>query len=299
LSVSRIWNTKVTSDFYPELDFPVLSHYQTTPLLDARKNGRSDAATSLDLGISMVQVQIQENGAVLPDATLVGWDIIEEINSSENACFSIRDNILEPIRGFSESLGRACSLMPTSTAPIMVIAGFPMHRFKDITPIKAALAMIEPLAPLSGNVLDTATGLGYTAIEAAKRAMHVTTIELCPVAREMARMNPWSQPLFGNPGISPIMGDSYEEIRKLPDGLFSAVIHDPPTLSLAGDLYSGEFYRQVFRVLNQRGKMFHYIGDPQSATGSRVTRGVVKRLFDAGFSRVEPVAKAFGVVARK
>jgi len=159
--------------------------------------------------------------------------------------------------------------------------------------------MVEPLMPIRGDVLDTATGLGYTAIETSERSSRVTTIELCPVAQDMARMNPWSRELFDNPKISQVMGDASEEITKCADGSFAGIVHDPPTMSLAGDLYSGEFYRQAFRVLKPRGRMFHYLGDPNSATGARVTRGVIKRLHDAGFKKVIPLPEAFGVVAHK
>ena len=96
-----------------------------------------------------------------------------------------------------------------------------------------------------------------------------------------------------------MMGDVSEEIRRFGDDSFSGVVHDPPTISLAGDLYSGEFYKQVFRIMKQRGRMFHYLGDPNSATVSRTTRGVVERLYDAGFKKVTPVPKAFGIVAKK
>jgi uncharacterized protein len=277
----------------------VLSRFQTSVLLDSRQQKLGFVHTSIDLGISNQQVSLEQAGVVLPDSTVIAWNVIEEINENKNVCYYIKDGSPIAIRGFSETLGRACSLMPTASAPVMVIAGFPMHRFKDITPVKAALAMVEPLAPLSGHVLDTATGLGYTAIEAAKRASHVTTLELCPVAQEIARMNPWSQGLFNDPRISQIIGDSSEEIRAFADGSFSAIIHDPPTVSLAGDLYSGAFYQQAFRVLQPRGKLFHYIGDPESASGSRTTKGVVKRLYDAGFKKVVLLPKSFGVVAYK
>ena len=189
--------------------------------------------------------------------------------------------------------------MPTGEAPVLVAAGFPMHRFKNITPFKVALAMVSPVMPMCGAVLDTCTGLGYTAIVASRTALTVTTIELCPVAQEMARMNPWSQPLFTSPKISRIIGDGFDEIGKFGDNSFAAVIHDPPTMALAGDLYSGEFYKRAFRVLQRRGRMFHYVGDPNSATGLKVTRGVTKRLHDAGFSKVIPAAQAFGLVAYK
>jgi predicted methyltransferase len=283
----------------PAAMLPVLSHYQTSPLLAARERGLTSFAASIDLGITSMEVTLTSDHIIFPDSSILNWQSVEKINSRENACFYIRDNTANPIRGFSELLGRAYSLMPTPEAPVLVAAGFPMHRFKNITPLKAALAMVEPVMPIHGKVLDTATGLGYTAVVASKTASAVITIELCPVAQEMARMNPWSQSLFDNPKISRIIGDSLEEIGKFPDNSFAAVIHDPPTMALTGDLYSGEFYKQAFRVLHQRGRMFHYIGDPDSAAGSRVARGVVKRLHDAGFGKVISLAKAFGVVAYK
>ena len=60
---------------------------------------------------------------------------------------------------------------------------------------------MKSITPIVGCVLDTATGLGYTAIEAAKTAEQVVTIELDPVALEIARLNPWSQTMFDNPEI--------------------------------------------------------------------------------------------------
>jgi hypothetical protein len=75
------------------------------------------------------------------------------------------------------------------------------------------------------------------------------------------------------------------------------VIHDPPTLKLAGELYSGEFYRQLHRVLARGGRLFHYIGDPQSQSGKRTTPGVMRRLQEAGFSKVAPAPHAHGVTA--
>ncbi|MCK4315072.1 MAG: methyltransferase domain-containing protein, partial [Anaerolineae bacterium] len=148
-----------------------------------------------------------------------------------------------------------------------------------------------------GRVLDTATGLGYTAIEAAKTADHVLTIELAPAALEVARSNPWSQKLFEDPKITQLLGDSFEAIHEFEEETFSRIIHDPPAFSLAGDLYSGEFYRQLFRVLRPRGRLFHYIGDLNSKSGRTVVRGVMRRLREAGFSRVVRRPEAFGLVA--
>jgi len=174
-----------------------------------------------------------------------------------------------------------------------------MHRIKDIDPLQDTRRKIAALAPISGNVLDTATGLGYTAIEAGRTASHVTTIELDPGALEIARLNPWSQELFDNPKISQIIGDTAEVIQQFAAGHFDRILHDPPTLSLGGELYSAAFYAQLYRVLRRGGRLFHYIGDLSSNYGSRTVKGVTRRLQEVGFSRVTRKDEAFGLVAGK
>ena len=139
--------------------------------------------------------------------------------------------------------------MPTAGAPTMLVAGFPMHRIKDTDPWRDSEAKIAAAAPVVGDVLDTTTGLGYTAILAARTAASVVTVEIDPAGLEIARQNPWSRELFEDPKIRQIVGDVYEEIKELPTGTFRRVLHDPPTFSLAGELYSRDFYRQVHRVL--------------------------------------------------
>ena len=59
------------------------------------------------------------------------------------------------------------------------------------------------------------------------------------------------------------------------------------------------FIKQAFRVLKHNGRIFHYIGDPESKSGARVTGGVIRRLQEAGFKRVTRAPRAFGVVAHK
>ena len=276
----------------------VLSHFQAAALLEARQHRQTTALTSLDLGLTATEVSLTPDRVILPDDVLA-WNEIEEIERHQTACFLIVDNHARMIRGFSELTGRAYGLMPTISAPTMLISGLPMHRIKDTDPHQDTLAKIKAAAPLTGHILDTCTGLGYTAIEAARTAEQVITIELDPTALEMARFNPWSRSLFDNPKITQISGDAFDEIQKIEDGAFSCIMHDPPTLSLAGDLYAGEFYEECFRVLRRSGKMFHYIGDPDSKSGARTTRGVVKRLQEAGFTRVVPKPQAFGVVGFK
>jgi predicted methyltransferase len=278
---------------------PVFSYFQTAQLLQAKRDGRPSALASIDLGISSVEAILHPDNVTFPGGVALTWDQIAEIDADRDSCFYLCDNTLHPIRGYSGLTRRSFSLMPTSDAPSMIIAGFTMHRIKNITPLSAAKQMVETIAPFRGQVLDTATGLGYTAIAAAKSAARVITIEFDPTAQEMARYNPWSRELFDNPKITQLMGDSATEIERFSSGSFSAILHDPPSMSIAGDLYSGEFYRHAFRILAPRGKMFHYIGDPESGMGARVTTGVIKRLKEAGFAKVVRSPKAFGVVAYK
>jgi predicted methyltransferase len=227
------------------------------------------------------------------------WEDVETIAASERGCFLIEENVPHKIQTFSETMNRLYSLMPTVGAPTMLLSGIPMHRVKEIDPHRDTLQKIETIAPLTGRVLDTATGLGYTAIGAAKTAEQVITVEIAPAVLEIARLNPWSQALFENSGITQIVGDVVEEIEEFEEETFTRIIHDPPAFNLAGDLYSGVFYRQLFRVLRRSGRLFHYIGDLESRSGRTIVKGVARRLQEAGFSRVTHRTEAFGLTAYK
>lgn len=277
----------------------VLSYIQLEPLLKAKQQGQTSVEISPDLGLSAVTVALAPEGITFPDGQRLDWHSIEKISKSEVNCFILQDSTIKPIQVFSEYTNRVCSLLPTRGAPSMLIAGFVMHRIKDIDPMQDTLRKIAAISPIAGRVLDTATGLGYTAIEAAKTADEVVTIELDPGAQEIARLNPWSQALFNNPKIHQIMGDACEVVQTFEDSSFSRIIHDPPTFSLAGELYSGAFYRQLFRVLKRGGRLYHYIGDPNSKASGGITKGALKRLQESGFTRVTRKPEAYGVVAYK
>jgi predicted methyltransferase len=277
----------------------VLSHIQTAPILKARQDRLPAMMISTDLGLTTAEVRLHPDRVSFANGQDLAWVSIEEINANETACFYIENNSPRVIRGYSEAFERFYSLMPTESAPTMLISGIPMHRIKGTNPYLDTLSKIKAIAPVGGHVLDTTTGLGYTAIEAARMAVHVVTIELDPVALGIARLNPWSQSLFNNPKITQVVGDSFEEIAHFEAGSFSCIIHDPPTFSLAGELYSAAFYKQAFRVLKHRGRMFHYIGDPNSKSGARLTKGVIRRLQESGFTRVSHAPQAFGVIAYK
>ena len=275
----------------------VLSHYQAKVLLQSRGKC-STVECSPDLGLSKIEVLL-ENRVVFPGGDEISWKIIENIAETENKCFCIRDGQSVPIQEYSQTYGRVYTLYPTMAAPTMLVSGIPMHRIKDIDPWKDTLNKIQAFGRVRGHVLDTTTGLGYTAILASKFADQVTTVEIDPVAQKIAQKNPWSLSLFTQPGIRQVIGDSANVIQEFDTSTFTGIIHDPPMFKLAGDLYALDFYRDAHRVLKPKGILFHYIGNPKSKSGARVTRGVVQRLTQAGFSRVLSKPQAFGVVAYK
>lgn len=274
----------------------VLSAYQARPLLAALAEGRSEALSSPDLGRSEVVVRLGPQGADFV-TEVVGVAELERIARAPRKAFAMRGGAAEPIQTFSETTGWPRSLRPTRTAPTALVSGFPMHRIEGTDPVRDTLSKLDAIGRIRGRVLDTATGLGYTAIEAARTAARVLTVELDPAAIELARLNPWSRELFEFENIEVRLADVAELAPELPSAHFEAVLHDPPTLALAGDLYAEAFYRELRRVLRRGGRLFHYVGDPASAASGRLYPGVRRRLAAAGFKRVEVCAEAFGLVA--
>ena len=277
----------------------LLSHFQAARLLQARKSGEQQATVSLDLGLTSAEVILETGQVCLPDGQVLSWEQVESIQSAENSCFTVEQGGLSKVQFFSEQTNLLYALMPTAKAPTMLVSGIPMHRIKGTDPMRDTNEKIKAIQPVVGEVLDTATGLGYTAIRAADTSEHVVTIELDPSALEVARCNPWSRGLFDNPKITQMMGDSFDLVAKFEADCFNRIIHDPPAFSLAGDLYSGGFYRQLYRVLRPGGRLFHYIGDPKSKSGRSITAGAIERLRTAGFGTVKREPRAFGVVGYK
>jgi predicted methyltransferase len=277
----------------------VLSHYQATPILAAMEKGLAQVETSLDLGMSTTVVPLVGETAVLPDDIHLDRGLLEEMVKHDLACYQYVEGYFEKVQLFSETLNRFYSLMPTESAPTMLVSGTAMHRIKDTNPYKDTQMKIKAVYPVVGPVLDTTMGLGYTASMAAETAEKVTTIELDPTVVEICRANPWSQQLFTNHKIERRVGDSFDVVETMDDQAFSRIVHDPPMFKLAGHLYSTDFYRELYRVLKANGRLFHYIGDPKSKSGRSVTKGVITRLYDAGFKRVKPWPQAYGVIALK
>lgn len=278
----------------------ILSHYQATPLLRARKAGQTSVRTSIDLNLTQTLAELSDVGFLLPDGRVVPWQAIEEAEANENGCFAIDADAVEKIQMFSDVTDRMITLYPTPGAPTLLISGIPMHRIKGTNPYHDTLSKLRAIGTIAGRVLDTCTGLGYTACQASrKNTREVVTIEMDPAVLEVARQNPWSKELFESEKIVQLDGDASELIRDFPDEWFDYIIHDPPQFNLSGELYSSDFYRHLLRVLAPGGRVFHYLGDPESRTSGNVTRSATRRLKEAGFEHIIPHPEAFGVVASR
>jgi predicted methyltransferase len=278
-----------------------LSQFQADEILAAAKAGKPSVEVSLDLGCARSRVYFDGSLALLPDGQKIGLSTVEGI-LGESTCFAVEKNALAKIHFFLRQTGRFYRLFASGedTPPTAEISGVRMHQTKNMDPGADTQVKIEAIKPVFGRVLDTCTGLGYTAIEALKSgASEVYTVEVDEGMMRLCEINPWSRGLLDK-RIRKIRGDVSEVLGKLDDGFFDAVIHDPPRLALAGGLYSLEFYKQLYRVLKPGGKLFHYVGSPGGKyRGKDVVGGVAQRLAEAGFTDVAKKPEALGVSAKK
>jgi uncharacterized protein len=175
-----------------------MSHYQVAPLLSAA--AAPVMPVSLDLGLHYRGAPL-DAGWMLPNGQVLTTEQLKhpirpkQLLSSQRARVGKDPNILPPHQPL---------LQPDAHphAPTLLISGIPMHRIKDTTPLLDTRQKLKALGKPYGRILDTATGLGYTAIQAAQTANQVITIEFDPAVHDICRLNPWSAELFTKPASS-------------------------------------------------------------------------------------------------
>jgi hypothetical protein len=184
--------------------------------------------------------------------------------------------------------------------PTIEISGIKMHITQKGDPEQDTLNKLQSFRNLQGTVLDTCTGLGYTAISSARNqnVMKVISCEKDLNVHRLARQNPWSLELYENPKILPVLSAVQDLVKSIPDLMVNTVIHDPPRFNLAAELYSQVFYQQIYRILQKGGEFYHYTGDPNQKTRRNSLAMVTQsRLKEIGFREVQPAYA--GVWARK
>ena len=265
--------------------------------LEAIAKGLSCVRLSADLNYSERNFSLSDQSLVLDVDNRLSIDDLKRIVKKTQRIYLCRDGDMVPLEDRSSGYYK---LVPTAGAPLLEISGVKMHISKGTDPFVSASEMAQQVVRKGDKVLDCCSGLGYAAIAAHRLgASEVLSIELSREVIGLRALNPWSNDL-GQEGIVQRQGSSFELIDTMPATSFDSVIHDPPRFSLAGELYSEEFYREIFRVLRRDGRLFHYTGNPHVVKkGSSFVDGVIRRLKAVGFRHVEKVDHLMGVRAQK
>jgi predicted methyltransferase len=252
--------------------------------------------TSFDLGLTQEKVLLEKNKVIIRNKEV---PIKEFENLKENTIYVIEGEKILSIDFFSESTNLYYKLKPTSDWPTVMLSSVPMHRFKTISPKTSAELMTKEISPIEGKVLETCCGLGYTSIISAKTAEEVVVFENDLNVLRIAEYNPYSQELFTNPKIRLIEESVFEGIKKLKSNSFDRIIHDPPTVSFAKELYFPFFYSELFRVLKPRGILYHYCPNPGKTKGKELHPGIIKNLVQSGFVNCNYHSYSSGIRAMK
>ena len=276
-------------------DLPVITYEQLIHLLNISKANSLQAHFSLDLGITFSEINLRKRMFFINDYYYSIDSLL--LHVKKGYVYVLDKGEVYPIAYYRD--GFYYKLYPVSSfsAPTIEISGVKMHRVVGITPwkdseTKVSLLGIKP----SERILDVCTGLGYTGIHAYMHGGNVVTIENDPNVLDIASYNPWSRELVN---IDIILGNAYDVIHSFDDMMFQAVIHDPPRFSRAGQLYSLSFYKELYRVLSDDGRLFHYCGKVgYKKRGLDIIKGVAVRLRKTGF-KVKLMRDRMGVYAYK
>ncbi len=259
-----------------------------------------EGVVKADIGLRYVRVRKFENKVAIEGCGEFDVETLEEAveKGDETWAYALVNGEVFRVAIWCEHKFYKLRVVGEDTAPTLEISGIHMHRIVDVKPWEDARMKVSVAKVRRGcRVLDTCMGLGYTAIHSMLRGADVVTVEVDENVIEIARYNPWSRMLEK---ATVIRGDVFEVIDSFDPGEFDRVIHDPPRFSLAGHLYSEEFYKKIYRVLKTGGVLYHYTGAPGSRTRNiKLARGVVERLRRVGFVQCRYIDSVQGVVAVK
>lgn len=265
----------------------LLSSKELRRMQEAAQVGEKEIETSLDLGLTQTKVKLISSGL------LIGKKKIEfpHLREGDNSAYLLVKSKLEKAQFFSSETNMLYKLIPTSYRPILQCSGTSMHKKEFVDRIEAA--------QLTGKVLDAGTGLGYTAIAAAKTAEEVITIEKDKNVIMMAKYNPYSQELFSQKNIKRLKGNIVQKITAFPDEEFDFIIFDAGTPKSSDDFFSLKNYQQAYRVLKRSGRLYHYLPKHHLQRGRDFGGEVIERMRRAGFKLVERKVEESYVVMGK
>jgi predicted methyltransferase len=266
----------------------IFDHESLVKLAEALEKHKERIKISPDLGLSEVEIDLSELEPL--------HEQLEPILKKDRGLFTLTEGRLKHLALYDEGFYQ---LVATGEAPTVEIDGIQMHRTKDIKPFEDARQKVKTVIKKGDAVLDTCGGLGYTAIWAVRMgALNVVSCEPNKNIRYLRGQNPWSDEFVGE-RIKSREIRVEEFLEDCEDEWFDCILHDPPRFSLAGELYSAEFYQRLADILRPKGRLFHYTGNPYSHGRPRMfIEGIMRRLTEAGF-KVKRRDDVLGVVGVK
>lgn len=270
----------------------VLDVHNARKLIKGYDSGIDVIEVSFDLGLTNTTISLKDQIWKIDD--------IRKIAENPDSIYFFKDDQFFKAAIASDHY---YSLFPSGEglAPALMIDGILMHRVKDTDPMTDARTKAEIAARPAIKMLDICTGIGYSTIACLERGVSsIVTIERQQEVIDLAKVNPWSQKLFNDERVELVMDDAVTIICELNDRSFDSILHDPPRFSLSPDLYTTEFYTELFRILKKNGTLLHYVGSPGSRHRKRdLQKGIMSRLREVGFKNVERKEEVQGVLARK
>ena len=284
--------------------FAILAKKDAEKILSTKANssfpGHTLVSLSLDLGKSEEKIQIDfEKKIVLIRDEKVSFDELKK--TKKETFYTIVNSKVLAIELFGEDTNLYYKLKPTKDWPTIMLSSVPMHRFKTISPKTSAELMVKEISPIKGTILDCCCGLGYTSIIEAQKSNceKVIVFEKDEHVLEMAKYNPFSNELFTNKKINLIKESVFEGIKKLEHNSIDRILHDPPTTSFGKELYSIDFYLQLYRVLKPNGILYHYCPNPGKTKGTEYWPTIQKMLIKSGFKNAKYHKESSGIRAIK
>ncbi len=283
-----------------------LPRWQSVPVLSGRtarcllEGEPGPLEVSLDLGRTRSVVQVGRDELTLPDGQRLAKGRLAEEFSEPEDCIEVRDGRPRKVYLYDRERHSYYKLFQShpDRPPTILINGATMHPVSGADPWEGTERMVEQVPRCRGECLDTCCGLGYSVQMLLGRGFNrVTTCEVDPNVLDVAAVNPWSEKLFTSERVELLHADLRDVVAEAAEGRFACIFHDPPTVHQAGELYAGTLYEEFRRALTRRGILYHYVGAPGGRRGQDYARGVLRRLQEAGFSRVRRVTG--GVLARK
>ena len=269
---------------------PIISGFHIAAMLSA---GNGKLQTSLDLGLSKSVVEKSSSGVTFPGGQFISIEKLQHARRRhrDEDCFTIEGDSMFYLYRFDGKTAYRLYEPKKDWPPTLWINGSMMHTVSVSKPTDEAMKKASELGRRPGRVLETCFGLGYSAIALMQKcgATAVSSHEISGDVLDIARENPWSREALSDVRIEVSNDDIKTAISGIEDGSFDSVLHDPPNVKIDGELYSESFYSELFRVLKRGGRLYHFVGGGKTPHEYKVnyTRGVMRRLSEAGFSRVD------------